>query len=254
LAIDSSYTRIYTTGTIRPFAYYIAADEAISVELKAPALGDLGIGVAGDAGGRFILVADGDTLLEQPVSADVRPYHVHLAAPLQHLVVKALAAQDPETSPEIFIQSFSIGRVNVHRLEKEMHVIRPDGTKAPGWPTYAQSARSALIDRGVPARSITEVPAYGRPRSRSWGNAHAFAIQARTDRITAFDIATAGVHARRSRSLFQTACGPGVRVGVISLPDPYCTKANWWKSFRGWYTMIKEVIGAPEAQAVEITR
>ena len=106
----------------------------------------------------------------------------------------------------------------------------------------------------MPPDRIIDVPAYGYPRSRTWGNAHAFAIQAHTDSITAFDIATVGVHARRSRDLFQLACGPDVRVGVIPLPDPYCTKANWWKSFRGRYTMLKEVIGAPEAQAVEISR
>jgi len=254
LAIDSSYTQIYTTGTIRSFAYYLSGDEGIATELRESASGNLRIEVAGNTGSRFILVADGDTLLNAAVLADVRPYHVQLAVPVKNILVKALDAVGPAGSPVIFIRSFLIGGMNVHGLQQDMQFIRPDGTRTPCSPTYAQSARASLITRGVPSDRITAVPAYGYPRSRSWGNAHAFAIEARTDGITAFDIATSGVHARRSRDLFQTACGPDVHVGVISLPDPHCTKANWWKSIRGWFTMIKEVVGAPEAQAVEATR
>jgi hypothetical protein len=67
-------------------------------------------------------------------------------------------------------------------------------------------------------------------------------------------VATTGVHARRSRNLFQLACGPGVKVGVVALADPWCTRGNWWKSYRGWATVLKEVIGVPEAQAVEISK
>ena len=256
LALDSSYTRIYTTGTVRPFTYYLSSNEGIVVELKEPAAGTLGLEVAGAAGpgAGFIIIADGDTLLRSEITTDLRPYYVHPTTPVHELLVKANNTPAPAGTPEIFIRSFSIGGVNVHRLQQEIHFIRPDGTKAPGWPTYAESARSSLIKKGVPAYRITDVPAYGYPTSRSWGNAHAFAIQARTDGITAFDIATVGVHARRSRNLFQLACGPDVRVGVIALPDPHCTKANWWKTLRGRYTMLKEVIGAPEAKAVEITR
>jgi hypothetical protein len=254
LATDSSYLRIYTTGTIRPFTYYLSSGETIDIRLREPFQGDLSVDAAGAPGTCFAVLADDDTLLEGAVTDGAHAFHVHMDSPTDKLRIVAHGMAVRDTGPELFLRSFRLGGVNVHHLQREMKFIRPDGSTAPAWPTYAQFARHALIDLGVPADRITEVPAWGHPRSRSWGNAHAFALQARKDRVTAFDIATAGVHARRSRDLFQTACGPDVHVGVIALPDPYCTRSNWWKTIRGWATVVKEVIGAPEAEAVEITR
>ena len=169
-----------------------------------------------------------------------------------HLRIVAREGKDPGTVAQIFVRSMAIQGVNVNLLQHRSWFTRPHDAPEPAWPTYAHSARSALIGLGVPAGRITAVPAYGRPRSRSWGNAQAFGVQARTDGITAFDVATVGVHARRSHKLFQAAAGSAVQVGVIALTDPYCTKDNWWKSIRGWYTMLKEVLGAPEADVVEL--
>lgn len=254
LAMDSGYTQVYTTGTVRAFAYYLEPEQGISVHLQDSAQGKLVIDASGLPGAGFLLIAGGDTLLNQAITPKPQFYSVQMRGSNAHVHVVAWPLQLQPGTRELYIAGMTLNGRNINLLQKRSWFTRPDSTAEPAWPTYAQSAREALIRYGVPADRITAVPAYGLPRSRTWGNAHAFGIQARQDGITAFDVATVGVHARRSRNLFQAACGPDVRVGVVALTDPFCTKANWWRSYRGWYTIMKEVVGAPELKAVEMTR
>lgn len=254
LARDSGYTSIYTTGTVRAFAYYLGAGEGVAVELQDPVQGVIDVDVSGSTGGGFLLLSDKDTVLNIPVTATPHIYQATLPEETKHLHVEAWSVPMEVGTPEIYVAGLLVHGMNVNFLQRDSRFTYPNGTSRPAWPTYAQSARDELIRAGIPGDRITAVPAYGKPRSRSWGNAYAFAEQARMAGITAFDVATVGVHARRSRDLFQAACGPDMVVGVISLRDPFSTKKNWWRSFRGWYTMLKELIGAPEAQALEITR
>ena len=253
LILDSGYTRVYTTGTIRRFAHYLAPNEGITVELHNSFQGELEINVSGTSEAGFLLIAGTDTLLNQAVTAQPQPYHSRVRRAVDRIRLVARHVPMEPNTPAIYVASMSLNGMNINLLQRRSWLTFPDAVAQPGWPTYAQSARSELMQLGVPGDRITAVPAYGKPRSRSWGNAHAFGIQATEDGITTFDVATVGVHARRSRDLFRTAC-PEANVGVIALTDPYSTKENWWRSFRGWITMLKEVVGAPEAQAVEMTR
>jgi len=254
LALDSGYSTVYTTGTIRPFVHYLGPAEGVTVELQDPFRGEVAVHVSGTTGAGFLLIAGGDTLLNQLVTPVTVPYRGSVRRQVDRIRVVAWDIPMKQGDPEIFVGALVIDGMNINLFQRRSWFTYPDAVAQPGWPTYAQSARSELMQLGVPGDRITAVPAYGEPRSRTWGNAHAFGTQAREDGITAFDVATVGVHARRSRDLFQAACGPSVDVGVIALTDPYCTKDNWWRSFRGWLTVLKEVVGAPEAQAVEITR
>lgn len=254
LVRDSGYTQVYTTGTVREFTYYLSSGDGISVELHDPVQGSLDITVSGNTGAGFLLIADADTLLDQAVTPRPEIYGARLPHAADHIRVVAWTISMQPGTPELFVSGLNTNGSNINLYQRRSWFTFPDSMAKPAWPTYAQSARSALIGAGIAPELITAVPAYGKPRSRSWGNAHAFGIKAKEDGITAFDVATVGVHARRSRNLFQAACGPSVQVGVIALTDPHCTKANWWKSYRGWYTMLKEVVGAPEAQAVELSR
>ncbi len=254
LAMDSAYTQVYTTGTVRAFAYYLEPTQGLAVRLHDPAQGTLSVNVSGNTGTGFRVIADNDTLLQQAVSAFPHEYSILLAHPVSHIRLEAWHTPMAPHLPAIYVSSMSIHGMNINLLQERSWFTKPDSMAEPAWPTYAQSARAALIRMGVPASIITAVPAYGAPRSRSWGNAHAFGIQARQDDLIAFDVATVGVHARRSRNLFQKACGPNVKVGIIALHDPFCTRSNWWRSFRGWITLLKEVVGAPEAEAVQIKR
>lgn len=253
LIADSGYTHVYTTGTARPFSYLLDGDKGLSIDLHMALGGTLALEATGLPGSGFSLTSGKDTLLHEHITADMFVYSTEIA-PVDHLQLTVWGGTDPGITPQIFVRSLKIQGMNVNMLQRRSWFTRPGDASEPAWPTYAQSARSELIGLGVPAERIMAVPAYGRPRSRSWGNAHAFSIQARIDEITAFDVATLGVHARRSHKLFQTAADAGVQVGVIALTDPFCTQENWWKSWRGWLTVLKEVLGTPEAEVVELKR
>lgn len=255
LALDARYTHVYTTGTVRPFTYYLRQNEGIDVVLRKPAQGELSINVSGVDAAGFTVTAGNDTVLHRAVTGAPQLFRTRLDRPVEQLRVTAWNTNtiDPH-SDDIFILSFRVGGTDLHELQRETLFIRPEGRMEHAWPTYAHRAKGLLMEYGVPEERITAVPTWGHPDSRTWANASTFGVRAREDGVTAFDIATVGVHARRSRALFQQACGPDVRVGVISIPDPYCTATNWWRSKRGWATLLKEVIGSPEAQAVELTR
>jgi hypothetical protein len=254
LVLDSGYAQVYTTGTVRAFAYYLEPGQGISIYLHDSVQGISTVDASGLPGAGITLLAGRDTLFNQAVTPHPATYSIPIPAPCDHVRVQAWPTQTPPHAPAVYVGGMTINGANINLLQSRSWFIHPDSTAVPAWPTYAQSARAMLIRFGVPSGIITAVPAYGLPRSRTWGNAHAFGIQARQDGIRAFDVATVGVHARRSRSLFQAACGPGVKVGVVALTDPFCTRSNWWRSYRGWYTMLKEVVGAPELKAVEWTR
>lgn len=254
LILDSGYQKVYTTGTIRPFSYYLNSGEGIGMTLKNGMAGEITINASGIDDAGFFLISGPDTLLDQKVSGSPTLYRVHPHDPIEQLRAEAQPMTNAGEDAVIFIGSLTIEGVNAHHLQDSIWLEEPDGARNIGWPTYAHSAKKELTDRGVSGSIITIVPAYGRPRSRSWGNAHAFSLLVEKQGITGFDIATAGVHARRSRELFRTACGPSVDIGVVALEDPYCTESNWWKSYRGWFTILKEVFGASEAEAVTITQ
>ena len=57
--------------------------------------------------------------------------------------------------------------------------------------------------------------------------------------VRAFNILTEDCHARRTRLLFRKAFGPGVDVGVISVPDPDYDPARWWRYSEG----VREILG-----------
>ena len=61
-------------------------------------------------------------------------------------------------------------------------------------------------------------------------------------RSTSLDVITLGPHARRSRLLFEKALGPGVRVGVLAVPDPRFDLAHWWRSSEGVRSVLGETI------------
>ncbi|MGA2556129.1 MAG: hypothetical protein ABSG04_07630, partial [Verrucomicrobiota bacterium] len=46
-------------------------------------------------------------------------------------------------------------------------------------------------------------------------------------------------HARRSRLLFQKACGDDTKVGVIALDDVGYDPTHWWRTSEG----VREVVG-----------
>ncbi len=253
--VDSlHYRRVYTTGSIRPFAYYLKIGEAIEVRFADPVQGPVSIAVAGVPGASFQLVADQDTLMEQEVDTEGAEYRSDRRIGMTRLRIASTNAGSGDPGPDnIFIQYLRIGKDDAHMLQDTVLFIRRDSTTAPAWPTYAHQSAADLRKLGVDAEVIA-VPSWGKPGSRSWANASYFGLRAQSDSLAGFDVITVGVHGRRSRELFRRACGPDVQVGIISLDDPECPRHGWWWKQNGWIQMLKEIGGNAEPIAVDLTR
>ena len=252
LASDPTYRHIYTTGTIRPFSYYLRDREGLRVQADSPLAGMVRINVSGTGNAGFTLLADGDTVLHRPVAPQGQVFEAAMPRPARVLELLSWnTASNDGRQANIFILHFRVDGANVHALKADIRFLRRDGHQEPAWPTYAERARGLFVEFGMPHERITAVPASGRPGRRTWSNATGFAARASADHVEAFDIATVGVHARRSRAMYRKACDPAVSVGVISIPDPYCLPGNWWRSWRGFATLLKEIIGMSGGQGVE---
>jgi hypothetical protein len=249
------HQRVHTVGTVRPFSYHLAAGEAVAVDLRTPGPGTFTLTAAGLPGAEVAVVADGDTLVRWPMATGLAHFSLPLPSPVHRLTVAALNPQPPPApAPSVFTLRAAIDGKGLHALQDSTVFLRPDGSTATAWPTYAHLAAAKLVDQGVPAERITIVPAWGEPDSRTWANAATFGAFARQQGYTTVDLLALGVHARRSRALMRRGCGDGIAVGVIALEDPRCPSQGWWRHWKGWFYVLKEVLGSGEPLAVDLTR
>lgn len=253
--VDSlHYQRVYTTGSVRPFAYYLKSGEAIEVRFTGPAHGRVSLNVSGVPGAGFRLMAGTDTLLQHDVGTGPAEFLSDREITTDRLRIASTLSVPADPSTDlIFIKYLRIGNKNAHLLQDTTIIIRRDSTQEAGWPTYAHKCAADLQRLGVKT-DINAVPSWGTPDSRSWANASYFGVRAKADHLRSCDVMSVGVHARRSRELFRRACGPDVTVGVIALDDPECPRYGWWRKRNGWMRMLKEIGGNAEPIAVDLTR
>jgi hypothetical protein len=57
--------------------------------------------------------------------------------------------------------------------------------------------------------------------------------------VHSLNIVTEGVHARRTRLLFQKAFGENAAIGIIAVPNPDYDPKQWWRYSEG----VREVVG-----------
>ncbi len=244
--VERGYQRIYTTGTVRPFAYYLKTDERMEMMIDPPQDGGIRINVSGIAGAGFMLLADGDTLLDRAVSGKATDYFAAPKAPIRVLRLISTNTGTPPTELEnIYVKHLTVGGMNMHSASTSVVFIGPTGKQREAWPTYAHYAAARLADAGIPPELIIVAPATERKDSRTMANAAGFAIQAERDGVRSFDVISVGIHARRSRKMYRKAFTSEVMIGVIALPDPDVTASNWWKSRTGRMHMLKELAGLP---------
>lgn len=253
--IARGYTKVHTTGTVRPFAYYLQVNEGVDVVLREAVSGELRLQAAGQPGARILLLTGRDTLTTWTMELGVQWFSFSLPRALQQFRLRSVNPLYPtSTTPNVFTVRCIVNGHNVHGLQRETLFVRADGRLEKAWPTYAHSAAAKLVECGVPADRVQAIPTWGRPDSRSWGNAATFGAFAQHTGYTAVDLISLGVHARRSRNLMRRGCGPSIAVGVISLDDPRCPRHGWWKHWKGWFYVLKEVVGAGVPYAVDLTR
>jgi uncharacterized SAM-binding protein YcdF (DUF218 family) len=106
--------------------------------------------------------------------------------------------------------------------------------------TSASLGATRLRAAGLDPNLIQMVPSRVSERDRTYGSAVALRDWFQEHRLDvhAINVVTEDVHARRSRLMFQKALGPGVKVGVIAVPNPDYDSGQWWRYSEG----VKEVV------------
>ena len=237
------YTRIYTTGTIRPFAYWLRKGEKIAVELHDPLSGGIEMKAAGLPDAQITIIAGVDTMRIDGIAGELRSFWMDLPAEVDNITIEAEHNGWADDADVIFLQQLQIRGIPAHQLAAAITIERIDGSTHEGWPTHAHYAKKLLTDLGIDEGKITAVPVMDEKEGRTKSNAKAFANTIDLETIGPVDVISIGVHARRSRNEFQKACGEGIEVGVIAIEDPEAPVETWWRTKAGWLKLLKEIAG-----------
>lgn len=113
--------------------------------------------------------------------------------------------------------------------------------------TSASLAAGRLRAAGLDPNLIQMVPSRVSERDRTYSSAVALRDWFQEHHLTvqAINVVTVDVHARRSRLMFEKALGPGVKVGIIAVPNPDYAAGQWWRYSEG----VKEVVSESVAYA-----
>lgn len=112
------------------------------------------------------------------------------------------------------------------------------------WRSYAERAATYLKAHGLADAHVDIVPAPLSAQDRTFLSAVVVRDWAKRSGVAlnTVDLFSAGVHARRSRLLFQMAFGPGVTVGVLSSAPTDFDAQHWWRSSTGTKSVMGETL------------
>jgi hypothetical protein len=115
----------------------------------------------------------------------------------------------------------------------------------PRHPTFADLAADYLRARGLDGARIVAVPAPDTARNRTFVAAQSVREWARRGGVAleAFDLVSAGAHARRSWLTYELAFGPQVRVGVYAASPAGHDGAAWWRDSDSAKEVLQELAG-----------
>jgi len=113
------------------------------------------------------------------------------------------------------------------------------------WPTYAERAADYLRRHGVTSIPVVAVAAPESAQDRTFLSAIVVRewLRRQGGKVDAVDLFSGGVHARRSRLVFQMAFGPEVDVGVFAAPPRRYALDRWWTTSDGVKAVLDEAIG-----------
>ena len=111
--------------------------------------------------------------------------------------------------------------------------------------TTADIVSQELIKKGIDQQYIVvlPVPSIKRHRTLTKGLAVEKWIVESGKKITAINVFTIGVHARKSQLLFQKALGPSIDVGIIAGKEVLYERSYWWLSPDGIRIVSRNVFG-----------
>lgn len=119
------------------------------------------------------------------------------------------------------------------------------GSHFSAYKTWAEVAAVTLKRLGVADNLIVAVPVR-TPTTRNRTYASAIALKRWLSgsevTVSALNVYSLGVHARRSWLLFQKALGDGINVGIVAGKDRSYDPQRWWASSQGLRAIIGETI------------
>ncbi len=129
--------------------------------------------------------------------------------------------------------------------EKMIIIGKPigQGYYLSGYSTSADLMRGTLIEMGLDSNLIVSVSIPGnviRDRTYSTGLLLFNWFNTSDPELKNVNIYTFGAHARRSRLLFKKALGDDYEIGIISGEDLSYDQSKWWKSSKGFRTVLNE--------------
>lgn len=237
------YERLFVTGTMRPYAYHLSANETLELRAVAGVKGKLVLRMDGLPGAQWACIADDDTLLQGTVGRRGKVHRVELPRPVHLLrVVDRTSATPTPGAPVLFVGHLAVNGTNAHALPVTTTLIAADGTRTPGRPTHAEDAIERLVTMGIPRDRMVPVPDLTE-HDRTRQSARMVHHILQREGIARYDVVTLGVHARRTHAAHLALARGDMQVGVIALPDPQCPRWTWWLRPMGWARMVKEVMG-----------
>ncbi len=114
-----------------------------------------------------------------------------------------------------------------------------------GVKTAADLIRNSLINLGFDSSKVIAVPVPPEIyKDRTWHSAlYSFNyIKANYPETKKANIVSTGVHSRRSKYLFDMVFEPEIELGNIVIDQPSVPKRGWYKSSRGFKTVLNESI------------
>lgn len=111
--------------------------------------------------------------------------------------------------------------------------------------TYAALGAAVLDVLQVPTNQLQAVPAPKVKRERTYISALALRDWFEKNEIQPqqINLMTIGVHARRSRLMFERAFGSSVEVGIICVEDENYDPNRWWAYSQGVRMVLGETVG-----------
>src|SRR6185369_9913133 len=110
--------------------------------------------------------------------------------------------------------------------------------------TSASVAAGGLRAAGIPGDLLQMVPSRVNERDRTYSSAIALQrwFSDHNFPVTAINVMTEDLHARRTRLLFEKAFGSKVEIGIIAIPNPDYDAKHWWRYSEGVRDLIGETI------------
>jgi len=118
------------------------------------------------------------------------------------------------------------------------------GAPLSDYKNYANLGAATLVKLGLSTNEVQAVPTGATRRDRTYAMALSLKHWLREHGmvVTRVNLFTSGVHARRSRLMFEKVLGKDITVGVIAIPAKDYDERYWWRYSQGVRGIIDETI------------